>query len=103
MYSNAKMYLGGIYLGYKNGKKVLPEYLIRQIQEYVDGENIYIPRKVEYRKKWGTNTDTRNRNILRDKEIYDKYRNGHKVAELSKEYYISPQGIYRIISKQRSK
>lgn len=30
---------------YQNGKKILPPPLLSAIQEYIDGEYIYIPRK----------------------------------------------------------
>ena len=34
--------------------EILPVEVIELIQQYVDGENIYIPRKEEKRQKWGT-------------------------------------------------
>ena len=40
-------------MGYKKATKVLPQHLLRAIQEYVDGEYLYIPRKEENRKHWG--------------------------------------------------
>ena len=42
-------------------------------------------------------------NIVRDREIFEKYQNGYKVTKLAEEYYISTQGIYKIIAKQRRK
>ena len=32
---------------YQNGKKILPPPLLSAIQEYIDGEYIYIPRKTK--------------------------------------------------------
>ena len=32
-------------MGYKNAIRVLPDDLIMAIQEYIDGEYLYIPRK----------------------------------------------------------
>ena len=32
-------------MGYKKAAHVLPQHLLRAIQEYVDGEYLYIPRK----------------------------------------------------------
>lgn len=40
-------------MGYKKATKVLPQHLLRAVQEYVDGEYLYIPRKEENRKHWG--------------------------------------------------
>lgn len=84
-------------MGYKNVREVLPDDLIKKIQEYVDGEYIYIPKK-EIR-----NMNPKRENIIRDREIYEKYQNGYKVKNLSEEYFLSTQGIYKIIAKQRRK
>lgn len=85
-------------MGYKNRTK-LPTELIEQIQEYVDGETLYIPRKSSKRKKWGENTGTGQSLDERNAEIFRKYKSGISVKELSEEYYISKQGIYKILTK----
>lgn len=84
-------------MGYKNVREVLPDDLIKKIQEYVDGEYIYIPRKEK------RNVNSERENTIRDKEIYEKYQNGYTVKRLAEEYFISSQGIYKIIAKQRRK
>lgn len=84
-------------MGYRNAREVLPDDLIKKIQEYIDGENVYIPKK-EIR-----NVNPRKENNIRDREIFEKYQNGYKVTKLSEEYFISTQGIYKIIAKQRRK
>lgn len=103
MYSNYNLYLGGKHLGYKNGNEILPNELIKQIQEYVDGENIYIPRKEENRKDWGADTKTKVVLKARNMEIYRKYQNGYRVVDLAAEYHISTQGIYKILSRLKVK
>ena len=37
-------------MSYKKAAQILPDELIRQIQQYVDGEAIYIPRSDERRR-----------------------------------------------------
>lgn len=103
MHSDMKIILGGRHLGYNNGKQILPAELIKQIQQYVAGESIYIPQKEETKSCWGQKTDARIFLNRRNIEIYQKYLNGCKVVELSQEYHISTQGIYKIISKQKGK
>lgn len=88
-------------MGYKKGIAILPTELVKQIQEYVDGECIYIPRISENRKKWGENKTSVDTLEKRNAEIYMKYKNGVSVKQLSEEYYISPQGIYKILSKYK--
>lgn len=86
-------------MGYKKSTKLLPTDLIEKIQEYVDGETVYIPRKSDKRKKWGENTGNNASLEERNSEIYAKYKSGVSVKELSEEYYISTQGIYKILTK----
>ena len=68
-------------MGYKNVREVLPDDLIKKIQEYIDGESIYIPKK-EIK-----SVNPKQDNIVRDREIFEKYQNGYKVTKLAEEYY----------------
>jgi inorganic pyrophosphatase len=43
-------------MSYINAEVILPETLIRQIQKYIDGVYIYIPRKPGTRHAWGQKT-----------------------------------------------
>lgn len=40
-------------MSYVNADEVLPEDLIREIQKYVDGKVLYIPRRSEKAMGWG--------------------------------------------------
>jgi len=86
-------------MGYINSINVLPAELIAQIQQYIDGECIYIPRADNNRRKWGDNTDSLRSLEERNQIIRCKYQQGISVKELSAQYYMSPQGIYKILSK----
>ncbi len=88
-------------MGYKNGSVLLPAELLKQIQDYVDGECIYIPRLTANRKKWGDKTKSRFILAERNSEICRKYKSGIPVRELSETYCISPQGIYKILSAHK--
>ena len=46
-------------MSYKKAEHILPQELLRRIQEYVDGESIYIPRKEGKRKPWGEKTHSK--------------------------------------------
>lgn len=89
-------------MGYKNGSVLLPTELLRQIQNYVDGEYIYIPRLDANRKKRGGRTDSHSMLEERNLEIYRKYKSGVSVRQLSETYYISSQGIYKILSTYKA-
>ena len=40
-------------MGYIKAEDILPNELIKLIQMYIDGQNIYIPRKSDNRSEWG--------------------------------------------------
>ena len=86
-------------MGYKNSIDLLPADLIQEIQKYVDGETIYIPRAEWNRKKWGQGSDACQTLNMRNLEIYNKYKSGVCVQQISEEYHISTQGIYKILSR----
>lgn len=37
---------------YKNAQNILPDYIIKLIQEYIEGEYLYIPIKYQNKKAW---------------------------------------------------
>ena len=88
-------------MGYIKAEQVLPQEIIELIQQYVDGTNIYIPRKEECRTSWGEGNNTKMQLQERNEEIYKAYINGQKVSELSKQYFLSEKSIWRIVSEVR--
>jgi len=89
-------------MSYKRAIFILPHDLLEQVQEYVDGEYIYIPRKSSNKKEWGTETSTRTELQQRDIQIYEDYLARNSLQELSEKYYLSLKSIQRIIRKQRN-
>ncbi|MGJ8762711.1 CD3324 family protein [Clostridium botulinum] len=85
-----------------NSADMLPEELLELIQNYIDGEYIYIPRKECNRKTWGENTESKRKISIRNSEIYKKYKEGIYVKVLSEMYYLSPKSIQRIILNMSS-
>ncbi|AIY82849.1 CD3324 family protein [Clostridium baratii] len=88
-------------MSYKKAQDVLPEEILKIIQEYIDGEYIYIPRKNENHKSWGEKSGIRNSLKIRNNEIYKKYLNGATINELAQEYYLSEKSIRRIIGQEK--
>lgn len=86
---------------YSNAYNVLPEDVIKLIQEYVNGEYLYIPRKEEQQKKWGEKSGSRDALKKRNEEIYVKYINGSSVMDLTQEFYLSDKSIRRIVGEQK--
>ena len=88
-------------MSYKNGRDVLPPSLLKQLQEYIQGEIIYIPKKEAQRARWGENNGARQQLERRNKEIYRQYRNGSTIVELIQRYHLSEDSIRKIIIKSR--
>nr|WP_308625158.1 CD3324 family protein [uncultured Eisenbergiella sp.] len=88
-------------MSYKKAADVLPEAIINLIQDYVDGEYLYIPRKEINRKAWGENTNRKKETEGRNREIYRRYREGVPVSRLSQDYYLSPKSIQKIVARCR--
>lgn len=86
---------------YSNAQNVLPTEIVKIIQQYVNGEYLYIPRKEENQKKWGENNGSRDNLKSRNSEIYEKYLNGFEILDLAQEYYLSDKSIRRIIGEQK--
>ena len=86
-------------MSYIKAEAILPEELIRQIQEYADGVYIYIPRKPGTRHAWGQETDYRAELKARNDRIRNDYAAGLGVAVLSRKYHLSEKSIRRILQK----
>lgn len=84
-------------MGYMKAEQVLPVEIIELIQQYVDGENIYIPRKDGKRQEWGAKTKIKQELFVRNHNIYKDYLQGIKISKLACKYYLSEKSIQRII------
>lgn len=88
-------------MSYSNAREIFPDEVLEIIQNYVDGEYIYIPRKEENKIAWGELTRSRNELLKRNASIYEDYLNGMSTQILSEKYYLSPKTIQRIILEKR--
>lgn len=84
-------------MSYIKAEDILPEEMIRQIQEYVDGVYMYIPRKPGNRHAWGQETGYKAELRARNDRIRNDYASGASVPVLSKRYHLSEKSIRRIL------
>lgn len=89
-------------MSYIKAEMVLPKEILVLVQEYAQGQYLYIPKKADSRKNWGDNTASKQQLKLRDAEIYDKYKNGATASELAEQYYLSLKSIQRILLKEKN-
>lgn len=88
-------------MGYKKAEKILPIEILELVQEYIDGECIYIPRKDGDKKPWGSNTETKKEIEARNENIYYEYIEGKNTNELAEKYFLSIKTIQKIIRKKK--
>ena len=81
---------------HKNARDILPDKLLRELQEYISGETLYIP-KLQEKKSWGEMSGARSYYKQRNTDIRKKYAAGNTIDELCEEYHLSCDTIRRII------
>ena len=87
-----------IRLSYRNAKEILPAELLDEIQQYVRGEIIYIPKQSEEKIKWGIKNGSRKKYDKRNSDIKALKKGGMTVDEIARVYYLSSDSIRKIVS-----
>lgn len=90
-------------MSYASARDIFPEDILKIIQQYVDGECIYIPKKEENKIAWGELTQGKNELLNRNARIYQDYLTGMSIQSLSERYYLSPKSIQRIVLQEKKK
>lgn len=85
---------------YINAKEILPDKLIKELQEYVQAGYVYVPAKNEQHKSWGELSGYRKELSKRNSIIISEYRKGASIEELADRYYLSIYAIRKIIYKK---
>lgn len=84
-------------MAYVRATAILPEELISEIQKYVQGETIYIPKLEDSHKKWGMRSGSRKMLDERNASIKKAFKNGRSIEQLADQYYLSPETIKKIV------
>lgn len=82
---------------YINGKSILPQKLLDEVQTYIEGEIIYIPRKDDKKKRWGEKSGAREYLKKRNIAIIKLHENGTGTKEISEKFHLSCESIKKII------
>jgi Mor family transcriptional regulator len=82
---------------YMNANEVLPEQLITEIQKYVQGKTLYIPKQEAEYCKWGTSSGGRRLLDRRNAAIRNAFMSGISIQQLAEEYYLSTETIKKIV------
>lgn len=95
-HNTRKGYVG---LMYRNATDILPRNLIEQIQKYVHGQEIYIPKRTQTRLGWGEGNGTRLQLDRRNRAIVFRYMQGESIESLMDEYHLSYDSIRKIVRR----
>ncbi|MCF0147457.1 MAG: hypothetical protein HUJ77_03565 [Clostridium sp.] len=88
---------------YIKAKEILPKEIIELVQQYIEGEYIYIPIREGNRANWGLKNNTRKELEIRNISIYNEFITGISRKVLAERYFLSKKSIDRIILKEKSK
>lgn len=84
-------------MAYKKATDVLPTQLLEEVQRYVGGELLYIPKPDSQKLGWGRLSGAREQIRKRNEKMIRDYLGGKSVSELSMEYFLSEDTIRKIV------
>ncbi|WP_164669740.1 CD3324 family protein [Virgibacillus doumboii] len=87
-------------MAYIQAKKVLPEELIVELQNYIQGETVYIPKKKDNYQGWGTCSGGRKLIDQRNTAIKNAFDSGESIGDLAREYCLSIETVKKIVYKK---
>ena len=82
---------------YINANEILPKDLVEKLQDFIQGEYLYIPAIKDQHKNWGELSGFREEIDRRNSEIIQAYTSGLTIQELADSYYLSVYAIRKII------
>lgn len=83
---------------YRNAKEILPPELLREVQRYVQGVELYIPRA--RRGGWGTKSGLRDELEARNARIRALFQGGQGLEELAHLFHLSYDTVRKIVYAQ---
>lgn len=82
---------------YVNADVIFPEALLKEVQKYVSGGMVYIPRSDGPRKKWGEKSGSRKYLDHRNERIRLEYSTGATMDQLAERFCLSRDSIKKIV------
>ncbi len=81
---------------YINAAEILPEQLLKELQTYIDGSVIYVP-KASTKNEWGATSGARTFYQERNKEIQKLFKEDYSIEVLTEQYGLAYSTIKKII------
>ncbi len=76
---------------------ILPDDLLKEVQKYIHGELVYIPKPKGIRKGWGECSGSRSSLNIRNAEIRESFRKGYTIDQLCDKFYLSFDRVKKIV------
>lgn len=86
---------------YKNAADILPEGLLKEVQSYIDGEILYVP-KATPKMKWGAKNGSKDYYLERNKKIKQRFCAGESMEQLAEFYGLAHNTIHKIIYDEQT-
>ncbi len=88
-------------MNYKNAGDILPEALLKELQQYAAGTLLYVPHGEEKR-TWGEVSGYRHFLTRRNQLIVNMFLHGSSIDHLSEEFCLSEETIKKIVYTKKS-
>lgn len=85
---------------YKRAEDILPEELLKELQIYIQGATLYVPKSTHRHQAWGEKSGTRKKIQLRNSEMKKKFLSNRTITSLAQEYYLSEETVKKIVYKK---
>jgi len=82
---------------YVKAEAVLPKALLVEIQKYIQGDMVYIPKPQANHKKWGTKTGAKATIAQRNENMVQAYKAGTSIAQLAETYCLAEDTVKKIV------
>lgn len=83
---------------YVKADELLPPELLREVQKYVQGSLLYIPRHADSKLGWGARSGARELFDRRNEAIREARARGARIDDHAEEYHISVDGIRKVLA-----
>ena len=84
---------------YKNAAEILPASLLKELQTYINGDILYVP-KADSKMEWGSLSGSRLYYQQRNREIRERWHTGVSIDMLANQYGLTSSTIKKIIYRQ---
>lgn len=85
---------------YKNAADILPSRLLQELQCYIEGELLYIPRS-DSKQEWGAVSGSKQFYLERNSQIRALFQEGKSIQELAVNFGLSHSTVRKIIYQKK--